>query len=125
MEPFKDPPGVFIFPVVEEYHHGRQDAHRIGSSGLPALGRASPFAYGRAEYRHDESRRLLPQLSVELDERGRRHQRAFDEQRRKPGDGLRYAIRRMAPEIPERSVPGTEGGVRKVQPSPLVLTGHL
>ena len=31
-------------------------------------------AHRRAEYRHDESRRLLPQLPVELDEGGGRRQ---------------------------------------------------
>src|SRR5262249_39762319 len=61
-------------------HDGRQDPHRIGSRGIPALGRAPAFTHRCAEYRADESCRLLPQLPVELDEGGCRCPGSCDEQ---------------------------------------------
>src|SRR3954451_20795352 len=60
--------------------HGRQDPYRARGRRLPAPGRASAHAHRRAEHRYDESRWILPQLPVELDEgRGRRQGRADDQ----------------------------------------------
>src|SRR4051812_7016768 len=90
--------------------HGRQNPDRTGSRRVPPAGRASAHAYRRAEHRLDESRGLLPQLPVELDEGcGGRQGRAADE-RREPRGGLRHAVRGVEGEAPDGSLAGAEGG---------------
>src|SRR5262245_5932301 len=102
----------------------RQDPHRARGGRVSAPGRASAQPHRRAEHRHDESRRLLPQLPVQLDEgRGRRQGRA-DEQGSKPRGDLRHAVRGMEGQVPEGSLGRAEGRVRKGKPETLIVQSY-
>src|ERR1043165_184036 len=99
--------------ALEDTYHGRQDPNRTGSRGVPPAGRAPAFAHRRAEHRPDESRRLLPQLPVELDEGCGRRQGRGAEQGREARARVRHAVRRMEGEVPEGSLARAICGIRE------------
>src|SRR5262249_15717647 len=92
-----------------------------GRRCVPAPAGASAVAHRRAEYRHDEPCRLLPELPVQLDEgSGRRQGRAHDQGREPPGD-LRHAVRGLEGEVPEGRRRGEARHVRKSKAETLIV----
>src|SRR6185437_8833484 len=75
----------------------------------------------RPEHRPDESGGLLPQLPVELDERGSRRQGRSRQQGREPRGRLRHALRDLEVEIPGHGEPRATGGDEEVPKRALML----
>src|SRR5581483_10465475 len=109
--------GCSVFPAGKGYRDDkarRSYPYRIRSGGFPPPGETFARAHRCPEYRPHESRGLLPQLPLELDEGRRRREGRRAQQGRKPGGGLWHALRRMEKALSARGEREAKSSLREI-----------
>src|SRR4051812_49082013 len=92
---------------------GREHPDRAGSRSFPPFVGPSAATHRCPEYRSDEPRRLLPQLSLEVVSRRRRGAGHLDFRPRIEAGDLRNAVRGVEKEVSERGLAGAAEGLRR------------
>src|SRR5579872_171433 len=103
-----------------DYGDRRQNQNGTRGSGLSEASSASARAYRCAEYRFDESGRVLPQLLVQLVQGRSRREGRCDEQGREPRGHLRHALRDLEGRFPGKGNSRAAGRDEESASGPLI-----